>query len=104
MTHAQSCSEFVGLRRIFSDTWGRTNTIASVDVFSSRKSRGLEIESLTYSRLTKLGGSYLQFRNPGTRRTRFQSVQARSPPKAIDSSFSLLSCRSKSNPSTCHKT
>ena len=59
---------------------------------SRSKVLGLEMESLGYSTVTRWAGSYFWFRNPGRRRTRLQSVQAGSPPKAIASNLSRRSC------------
>src|SRR5216684_8822317 len=74
--------------------------MASAARMSSRKSSEFQVESPGYSTVTGYGGSYLQFRNPGRRRTRLQSVQAGSPPKATASSFRALSCCSRLKPST----
>ena len=49
------------------------------------------MESSGYSTVTLYAGSYFRFRKPGTRRTRLQSVQAGSPPKAMASSLSVCS-------------
>jgi hypothetical protein len=93
--HAQSCSELVCLPGCFRDriAWGKGKAFAA-GIFS-RKSPGFEVESQAY--LTAMGydGSFLQFRNPGKRRTRLQSMLAGSPPKGIASSLRVLSCCSK---------
>src|ERR1700684_1796249 len=74
--------------------------MASAARMSSRKSSEFQVESPGYSTVTGYTGSYLQFRNPGSRRTRLQSVQAGSPPKVMASSFRALSCCWRVNPST----
>src|SRR5580704_9774438 len=74
--------------------------MASTARMSSRKSSEFQVESPGYSTVTGYAGSYLQLRNPGTRSTRLQSVQAGSPPKVTASSFSAFSCCSKVKPST----
>src|ERR1700732_4652023 len=78
--------------------------MASAARMSSRKSSEFQGEAPGYSTVTGYAGSYLQFRNPGRRRTRLQSVQAGSPPKVMASSFRALSCCLRVKPSTRQRT
>src|SRR6266851_9256617 len=92
---AQSCSKLVCLPGCFRDgiAWGKGKAFAAG--ISSRKSPVFEVESQGYLTVVGYDGSFLQFRNPGKRRTWLQSVQAGSPPKGIASSLRVLSCCSK---------
>src|ERR1017187_1445223 len=78
--------------------------MAADERIASRKSSEFQVELPGYSTMTGYAGSYLQFTNPGRRRTRLQSVQAGSPPKVIASSFRALSSCSKVKPSTRQRT
>src|SRR5438552_5162588 len=67
------------------------------------KVTGFEVESRGYLTVTGYGGSYLQFRNLGSRRTRLHSVQTGSPPKVIASGSMAFSCCSKVELSMSHR-
>jgi hypothetical protein len=61
------------------------------------------MESLGYLTAAGYAGSYLQFENPGKRRIRLTLVQAGSLPKTMQSSLSVLSCRSNGEQSIRHR-
>ena len=107
-THAQSCSECVcfPLRRFVTDSATRERGIRSRHI-ARRKSSGAQTESHGYSTVTGERDRTCGSRNPGMRRTRLQSVQAGSPPKAMASCFSVIpaarsrSLRHAKAPGTC---
>ncbi len=78
--------------------------MAFAPAMSSRKSSRFQVESLGYSTVVEYVVSYLQLREPGGRGIRLTLVQTGSLPKAMQSSLSVLSCRSKVEQSIRNRT